>query len=452
MPRFVAKRFAVPAGMIANVAPDPGRCVGAALHHAVAAPHEEQVGAFVERAAHALGCLLALRDLVPEGVDAPVVQMRRSSSSPPPSDLPECAITATRDVMAAPPRLERPRGCTARPRGKNRKCPTTTGEVDGVHLFVLFLAGVICGGPRRIVVFLVVNRDPNRATARRRPRRPRACDEHELVNHRCLGGSCGAVRARRSVTGLALTVALALLVAWRCLAFEVRRQSASWPACDLHIARWAADARDERRARGSSAGSPTSGAPSVLFVITTAGRDLRSRPHTHTRCRACSSPSSVIGVGFANNLAKVIVGRPRPEVDQLVHVSGMSFPSGHSAGGRGVLRRVRPVSRPAAPIAARSPRHHRRRRRARRHGRHVTGAAGRALGQRRVRGAVLRERVVRALARSRSVDACCASVRPVEAATRVDAAADVEVEHGPRRQSPADDDGDRAEHGADRHV
>ena len=44
MPRFVARRLAVPAGMIASVARVPASDVDASLHHPVAAPHEDQLG------------------------------------------------------------------------------------------------------------------------------------------------------------------------------------------------------------------------------------------------------------------------------------------------------------------------------------------------------------------------------------------------------------------------
>jgi len=42
---------------------------------------------------------------------------------------------------------------------------------------------------------------------------------------------------------------------------------------------------------------------------------------------------ALVGVGTLalNNLLKWVVGRPRPDVQQLVHPSGSSFPSGHSA-------------------------------------------------------------------------------------------------------------------------
>ena len=75
MPRFDANRFAVPAGRIARVTGASADRVDAALHHAVAAPDEEQVGAVFEELRHFLRRQLALRDLAPErSVDAVLFQ------------------------------------------------------------------------------------------------------------------------------------------------------------------------------------------------------------------------------------------------------------------------------------------------------------------------------------------------------------------------------------------
>ena len=58
-PRLEASRFAVPAGMIATRRPAAGQRVDAPLRHAVAAPHEEVVGALL--AETACTCLGASR-------------------------------------------------------------------------------------------------------------------------------------------------------------------------------------------------------------------------------------------------------------------------------------------------------------------------------------------------------------------------------------------------------
>ena len=67
-PRFVANRFAVPAGTTARLASGAGELADAPAHRAVAAPGEHEVGALVQRAADLLGRLLRLRHLVPQRV------------------------------------------------------------------------------------------------------------------------------------------------------------------------------------------------------------------------------------------------------------------------------------------------------------------------------------------------------------------------------------------------
>ena len=89
--------------------PDPhlatGERVDATLHHPVATPHDDEIGAARKRLASALRRLLALRHLVPGRiVDALQPRARDATGpNPPPSDFPVCAITAT-EVMSSPPR------------------------------------------------------------------------------------------------------------------------------------------------------------------------------------------------------------------------------------------------------------------------------------------------------------------------------------------------------------
>ena len=78
MPRFVASRFAVPAGMIATRRLRAREHVDAALHHAVAAPHEDR-GRHLRSSAFStcFGRVLALRHLAPEDVgDAALARAR----------------------------------------------------------------------------------------------------------------------------------------------------------------------------------------------------------------------------------------------------------------------------------------------------------------------------------------------------------------------------------------
>ena len=76
MPRFVAKRLAVPAGRIASVTRRRADGVDAALHRAVAAPHEQQVDARLDELAPPASARPALGDLAPERIVDPVVGER----------------------------------------------------------------------------------------------------------------------------------------------------------------------------------------------------------------------------------------------------------------------------------------------------------------------------------------------------------------------------------------
>lgn len=133
-------------------------------------------------------------------------------------------------------------------------------------------------------------------------------------------------------TGLALTVAL-VLAAVATLAIglllemvQSRRGFARW---DDSAARWGA-------AHSSGA------AKTVLLWITTLG----STPFVivvvivvgvieYFRLKTRAAPlflATVVAAELAlNNLVKVLVSRDRPEVHRVIHASGYSFPSGHSA-------------------------------------------------------------------------------------------------------------------------
>ena len=82
------------------------------LHRAVAAPDEEQLGAFAEHAFYLLRREAALRHFDPERVvDAlPRRARARSSGRPSPNDLPACAMTATFVIRPPGSRPGTPRG------------------------------------------------------------------------------------------------------------------------------------------------------------------------------------------------------------------------------------------------------------------------------------------------------------------------------------------------------
>ena len=117
MPRFEAKRFAVPAGRIASRASVPAmastaRCIipSPPQTKIVSAP---SASAFSTRS----GAYLLLGTSVHSGSVTPArSSVSRSSSSPPPIDLPACAMTATLVTWPSPRH-----GCARLPRWRARR-------------------------------------------------------------------------------------------------------------------------------------------------------------------------------------------------------------------------------------------------------------------------------------------------------------------------------------------
>jgi undecaprenyl-diphosphatase len=193
-------------------------------------------------------------------------------------------------------------------------------------LMVFVIAGVIAAGFAG-GLFVAINRDAARVTHGPVHASARVV-QHELAVHRRIAIFVRDRLSPARATGLALTVALAMLVAVAVLAFEVRRQSFVVRA-DLHVARWAsahATAVSTRVLRRFT----DLGSTRVVLVITAAVAVFEVL-RTRSRGVVVFLAVTVIGVGLANDLAKLIVNRPRPTVGPLAPFSGMSFPSGHSA-------------------------------------------------------------------------------------------------------------------------
>jgi undecaprenyl-diphosphatase len=312
-------------------------------------------------------------------------------------------------------------------------------------LIVFVLSGVVAG-TLAAAGFVLVNRDASRVT--RGPVHATASAvQHELEVHHRFRSFLRDRVTPAEVTGLALTAALLMLVLVAVLAFEVRRQSFV-AHFDLDVARWAARHATVRSTRFldrfTDLGS-TIGVLAITVVVATV-----ELIRTRTRGVVVFLAVTVIGVGFANNLAKAIVGRPRPEVDQLVHVSGMSFPSGHSAAAAACFaacalclgRRRSLTARLAITVVA-------------------AAFAVMVAMSRVLLGVHWASDAIAGLCFGTAWFALCAIAfggrllrfgAPVEAAARVDAAARVEVDHGSEGEPRTDHDGDRAEHGPDGHV
>ena len=133
-------------------------------------------------------------------------------------------------------------------------------------------------------------------------------------------------------TGLALTVALALAAVAALaigLLLEMVQSRQGFARWDNAAARW-----------GAAHSSGT--VKSILLWITTLG----STPFVigvvvvvgtieFLRLRTKAAPLFLVTVAVSelvlNNLVKAIVSRARPDIHRVVHASGYSFPSGHSA-------------------------------------------------------------------------------------------------------------------------
>lgn len=139
-------------------------------------------------------------------------------------------------------------------------------------------------------------------------------------------------RDATTATGLLLTIALALTALLTLavgLLLEMVQTRQGFARWDNSAARWGAE-------------HTTGTAESVVRVITQIGStpviilvSIVVAFFEYRRIRTRAVPLFVATVVLSelaiNNLIKVAVGRERPDVARLVHASGFSFPSGHTA-------------------------------------------------------------------------------------------------------------------------
>ena len=147
MPRLVASRLAVPAGRIASVASDAGQRVDAALHHAVAAPDEHEVGALLDALdapASAPACSSAPRTRSGRRRRA-CASTRRSSPRPPPSDFPGMGDDGDGGHRTGSRSAGRIRAATATAR-TDRRTATRAGERAEQHAARRRRSGSACRG------------------------------------------------------------------------------------------------------------------------------------------------------------------------------------------------------------------------------------------------------------------------------------------------------------------
>jgi len=133
------------------------------------------------------------------------------------------------------------------------------------------------------------------------------------------------------LTGLALTVALAVLLAGTVVAgilLVMVQHNAGLARYDLSAARWGGDHATAQSTRVLRDVSLLGGTYCmiVVAVVTAFTQSLRTR----TAAVVGFLTVVVLGQTLLMNLTKLLVGRERPDIRRLTGFSGSSFPSGHA--------------------------------------------------------------------------------------------------------------------------
>ncbi len=135
-----------------------------------------------------------------------------------------------------------------------------------------------------------------------------------------------------SLTGLALTVGLALLALGAAavgVMFVMIQRDTGLAHYDLSAARWGGDNATNASTRILRDVSLLGGTP-VMIAVAVATAIVQYR---RTRTAAVFGFLTLVVAGqvILTNLTKLLVGRDRPSIHQLTGFSGSSFPSGHAA-------------------------------------------------------------------------------------------------------------------------
>jgi membrane-associated phospholipid phosphatase len=191
---------------------------------------------------------------------------------------------------------------------------------------VVIGCGLVGAAVAGTVAWLLPNFDPAA------PRASRKTIEHETEAHPHLTAPVHSRLDPASLTGLALTIALGLMVIGTMVigALLIMVQHDSGLAhYDLSAARWGGDHATDASTRFLRDVSLFGGTPVMIVValITAWRQSLR------TRTAAVIGFLTVVvgGQVLVTNLTKLLVDRDRPAIHQLTGFSGSSFPSGHSA-------------------------------------------------------------------------------------------------------------------------
>jgi len=167
------------------------------------------------------------------------------------------------------------------------------------------------------------------------PSAPRASTRaiaHEAQQHPRLAGRLRSRFDPARLTGLALTVALGILllgtIAIGTLLIMVQH-NAGLARYDLSAARWGGDNATTGSTRFLRDVSLFGGTPVMIGAALLAA--WRQYVRTHTAAVVGFLTVVVLGQVLITNLTKALVGRHRPDIRQLTGFSGSSFPSGHAA-------------------------------------------------------------------------------------------------------------------------
>jgi undecaprenyl-diphosphatase len=185
------------------------------------------------------------------------------------------------------------------------------------------VAGAVVAGT---VAWLLPNFDPAA------PHASRQTLEHEAEIHPRVAARVRSRLDPASLTGLALTVALAVLlfgtIAIGSLLLMVQTNT-GLAHYDLGAARWGGDHATDDSTRFLRNVSLLGGTPVMIGVALLAA--WRQYRRTRTLAVVGFLTLVVLGQVLITNLTKLLVDRDRPDISQLTGFSGASFPSGHAA-------------------------------------------------------------------------------------------------------------------------
>jgi membrane-associated phospholipid phosphatase len=194
---------------------------------------------------------------------------------------------------------------------------------------VLVVAVVVgCALVLGVVGFVAARRWPLTTVA---PRVSSTAVAEEVEHHPRVAHTVEQRGDSAQVTGLALTVALVVIVAGLAgmgLLFVMVQTETGLARWDLSFARFGASHASEASTRFLRTVSLLGGTSVVLLLAAVVG----AYEYARTRNRAVLAFLAMTAVGqfLVADLIKLVVGRERPDILHLTGFSGSSFPSGHA--------------------------------------------------------------------------------------------------------------------------